>query len=140
MKTFIITFTFLISITISTFRRNPSKHAWKYFVSLMTRINNYMILGNVYTEKSLINKLQAEIQAEIDMEILGSMKAAAKRQSLLDKWKPVLESDIGKPIGSVDEARKVATIIKSAIKLNKPYNYEPYNYEPYKGKCKLHSR
>jgi hypothetical protein len=95
-----------------------------------------MILGNVDIGKALINKLQAEIEAEIDREILSAMMTSAKQQRpLLDKWKPVLESDISKPIDSVVEARKVATIIKSAIKLNKPYNYEPY-----KGKCKLHSR
>ena len=48
------------------------------------------------------------------------------RRCLVDKWAPVMESDIGGIIKSPKEARKYANIIESKPKLNDGYLLDPY--------------
>ena len=50
-----------------------------------------------------------------------------QRKSLIQKWAPVLESDIGAPIRTQAEASVLATLLENQIKLNTGYMQESAN-------------
>jgi len=50
-----------------------------------------------------------------------------KSKSLIQKWAPVLESDIGSPIKSQSEASVMATLLENQVKLNKGFLPESAN-------------
>ena len=50
-----------------------------------------------------------------------------QRKSLIQKWSPVLESDIGAPIRTQAEASVLATLLENQIKLNTGYMQESAN-------------
>jgi hypothetical protein len=54
------------------------------------------------------------------------MKKTAGK-SLIQKWAPVLESEIGNPIRSQGEAQVIATLLENQVKLNKGYLPESAN-------------
>ena len=50
-----------------------------------------------------------------------------QRKSLIQKWAPVLESDIGGPVKSQSEASVLATLLENQVKLNKGFLPESAN-------------
>ena len=50
-----------------------------------------------------------------------------QRKSLIQKWAPVLESDIGSPVRTQAEASVLATLLENQIKLNTGYMQESAN-------------
>ena len=52
---------------------------------------------------------------------------ATQRKSLIQKWAPVLESDIGTPVRSQTEAGVLACLLENQVKLNKGYLPESVN-------------
>ena len=50
-----------------------------------------------------------------------------QKKSLIQKWAPVLESDIGAPIRSQSEASVMATLLENQVKLNKGFLPESAN-------------
>jgi len=51
----------------------------------------------------------------------------SQKKSLIQKWAPVLESDIGTPIKSQSEASVLATLLENQVKLNKGFLPESAN-------------
>jgi len=51
----------------------------------------------------------------------------SQKKSLIQKWSPVLESDIGSPIRSQSEASVLATLLENQVKLNKGFLPESAN-------------
>lgn len=51
----------------------------------------------------------------------------SQKKSLIQKWSPVLESDIGAPIKSQTQASVIATLLENQVKLNKGFLQESAN-------------
>jgi hypothetical protein len=51
----------------------------------------------------------------------------SQKKSTIQKWAPVLESDIGRPIRSQTEASVIATLLENQVKLNKGFLPESAN-------------